>query len=151
MPGANIGPHASVWEQGARHVGADIAGQGKANPIAALLSSAMMLRHLSLADYTDRLEAAVLGAVADLPPSAKTPDIGGTGTTATFMKEVLERLEREAGAPAHLDDLPLFATVAEPAAKFGPSPVDEAVRAMDPDGMSPREAMDALYRLKGLL
>ena len=93
MPGANIGPHASVWEQGARHVGADIAGQGKANPIAALLSSAMMVRHLSLADYTVRLEAAVLGAVADLPPSAKTPDIGGTGTTATFMKEVLERLE----------------------------------------------------------
>jgi DNA mismatch repair protein MutS len=66
-------------------------------------------------------------------------------------RDVLERLEREAGAPAHLEDLPLFAAVAEPAAKFGPSPVDEAIRAMDPDGMSPREAMDALYRLKGLL
>jgi DNA mismatch repair protein MutS len=66
-------------------------------------------------------------------------------------RDVLQRLEREAGAPAHLDDLPLFAAVAEPAASFGPSLVDEAVRALDPDGMSPREAMDALYRLKGLL
>jgi len=66
-------------------------------------------------------------------------------------KDVLERLEREAGAPAHLDDLPLFAAVAEPAASFGPSPAEEALRVMDPDGMSPREAMEALYRLKGLL
>jgi DNA mismatch repair protein MutS len=66
-------------------------------------------------------------------------------------KQVLERLEREAGAPAHLEDLPLFAAVAEPEAKYGPSKVEEALEALDVDGMSPREAMDALYRLKGLL
>jgi DNA mismatch repair protein MutS len=28
--------------------------------------------------------------------------------------------------------------------------VDEALADMDPDGMSPREALEALYRLKGL-
>lgn len=68
-------------------------------------------------------------------------------------KDVLERLEREAGAPAHLEDLPLFAAVAEASAgeRSGPSPVEEALKALDPDGMSPREAMDALYKLKGLL
>ncbi|MBI1196500.1 MAG: DNA mismatch repair protein MutS [Phenylobacterium sp.] len=66
-------------------------------------------------------------------------------------KQVLERLEREAGAPAHLEDLPLFAAVAEPEARFGPSLVEEALAGLDPDGMSPREAMDALYRLKGLM
>jgi len=66
-------------------------------------------------------------------------------------REVLERLEREAGAPAHLDDLPLFAAAAEPAASYGPSPAEDALRALEPDGMSPREAMEALYRLKGLL
>ncbi len=66
-------------------------------------------------------------------------------------KQVLERLEKEATGPANLGELPLFAAVAEPAARFGPSKVDEALRALDPDGMSPREAMDALYRLKGLL
>ena len=66
-------------------------------------------------------------------------------------RQVLDRLEREAGAPAHLQDLPLFAlTVAEPATS-GPSAVEEALRALDLDGMSPREAMDALYRLKGQL
>lgn len=67
-------------------------------------------------------------------------------------RDVLERLEREAGAPAHLDDLPLFAAVAEPAqASFGPSKVEAALAELDPDSMSPREAMDALYRLKGLM
>ena len=66
-------------------------------------------------------------------------------------KQVLERLEKEATGPANLDDLPLFAAVAEPEARFGPSKVEEALQVLDVDGMSPREAMDALYRLKGLM
>jgi len=66
-------------------------------------------------------------------------------------REVLERLEREAAGPAHLEDLPLFAAVAEPAASYARSLTDDAIRALDVDGMSPREALDALYRLKGLL
>ena len=49
------------------------------------------------------------------------------------------------------DDLPLFAAVAEPETRYGPSKVEEALQVLDPDGMSPREAMDALYRLKALL
>jgi DNA mismatch repair protein MutS len=66
-------------------------------------------------------------------------------------RDVLERLEREAGAPAHLDDLPLFAAVAPTAERQGPSAVETALTDLDPDSMSPREAMDALYRLKGLM
>jgi len=66
-------------------------------------------------------------------------------------REVLERLEREAGAPAHLDDLPLFAATAPTPVTQGPSAAELALRSLDPDSMSPREAMDALYRLKGLL
>ena len=65
--------------------------------------------------------------------------------------DVLQRLERDAAGPANLSDLPLFAAVAEPVAAYGPSPAEDALRALEPDGMSPREAMDALYRLKGLL
>ncbi len=66
-------------------------------------------------------------------------------------REVLDRLEREAGAPAHLDDLPLFAASAPEPERRGPSAAETALRDLDPDSMSPREAMDALYRLKGLL
>ena len=50
------------------------------------------------------------------------------------------------------DDLPLFAAVAPGVAeRSGPSPAEEALRVMDPDGMSPREAMEALYRLRAML
>jgi DNA mismatch repair protein MutS len=67
-------------------------------------------------------------------------------------RSVLERLEREAGAPAHLEDLPLFAAAAvAEAPSRGPSEVEATLKALDLDGMSPREAMDALYRLKGML
>jgi DNA mismatch repair protein MutS len=66
-------------------------------------------------------------------------------------REVLERLEGQTASPARLDDLPLFAEIAEPAATFEPSVVEDALGRLDLDGMSPREAMEALYRLKGLL
>jgi DNA mismatch repair protein MutS len=66
-------------------------------------------------------------------------------------RSVLAKLEagREAtgGIAAGLDDLPLFAAAEpEPSA----DPVTEALAGMEPDRMSPREALDALYNLKRL-
>jgi DNA mismatch repair protein MutS len=76
---------------------------------------------------------------------------GVPGAVVARAREVLERLEGQTSSPARLDDLPLFAAVAEPAAVFkGPSEVELALAALDLDGMSPREAMEALYRLRGL-
>jgi DNA mismatch repair protein MutS len=65
-------------------------------------------------------------------------------------KAVLAKLEagRDAtgGIAAGLDDLPLFASqqVETPAA----DPLAEALAAIDPDALTPREALDALYSLK---
>jgi DNA mismatch repair protein MutS len=66
-------------------------------------------------------------------------------------REVLARLESEAVSHAGLQELPLFAAAA-PAreAPAGPSPVEQLLKALDLDGMSPREAMDALYRLRAM-
>jgi DNA mismatch repair protein MutS len=64
-------------------------------------------------------------------------------------REVLERLESEKAAPARLEELPLFAAAA-PVVEAGPSPVDKALDGIDPDDLSPKEALEALYRLKGL-
>jgi isocitrate dehydrogenase (NAD+) len=58
-PGANIGTNVAMFEQGARHVGLDIAGKGVVNPTGILLSSVMMLRHLKLANFADRLETSI--------------------------------------------------------------------------------------------
>ncbi|WP_333612116.1 DNA mismatch repair protein MutS [Brevundimonas bullata] len=65
-------------------------------------------------------------------------------------REVLERLESEKAAAARLDDLPLFAAVAEPAPAPISSALDDAMAGIDPDELTPREALEALYRLKGL-
>ncbi|TZG24646.1 3-isopropylmalate dehydrogenase [Sphingomonas montanisoli] len=68
----------------------DIAGQGKANPLATILSAAMMLRYsLGLPDEADRIEAAVAKALAG---GARSPDLGGTMTTAQMGDAVLAAL-----------------------------------------------------------
>jgi len=68
----------------------DIAGQGKANPLATMLSAAMMLRYsLDLPKHADKIEAAVAAALAD---GARSPDLGGSMTTAQMGDAVLGKL-----------------------------------------------------------
>ncbi|MFC0587968.1 3-isopropylmalate dehydrogenase [Novosphingobium aquiterrae] len=68
----------------------DIAGQGKANPLATILSAAMLLRHsLHLDAEASRIEAAVAKALAD---GVRGGDLGGTMGTAAIGDAVLERL-----------------------------------------------------------
>ena len=68
----------------------DIAGQGKANPMAMILSLAMLLRHsLGLEDQAVRVEAAVTKALADGITGA---DLGGTASTSEVGDAVLARL-----------------------------------------------------------
>jgi DNA mismatch repair protein MutS len=66
-------------------------------------------------------------------------------------RQVLDRLEREAVSHADLQELPLFAVAAPESAVPALTPLALALADIDIDGMSPREAMDALYRLKRLL
>jgi len=64
----------------------DIAGQGKANPLATILSAAMMLRYsLGLAAEADRIDAAVAKALAG---GARTPDLGGSLSTTAMGEAV---------------------------------------------------------------
>lgn len=95
VPGANVGSNVAIFEQGARHVGKDIAGKGVANPLATLLSTSMMFRHLNLPDFSDRLENSTLAVLQSGNKSLLTPDIGGSGTTATFTDAVIKQLEQK--------------------------------------------------------
>ena len=52
-----------------------IAGKNMANPFGAILTAAMMLAHLGLADEAEKIEAAVLEAVRE---KKTTQDVGGT-------------------------------------------------------------------------
>ncbi|ROT97206.1 3-isopropylmalate dehydrogenase [Altererythrobacter sp. FM1] len=68
----------------------DIAGQDKANPMATILSAAMLLRHsLGLAEQADRIEAAVSGALAD---GVLGLDLGGEAGTREIGDAVISRL-----------------------------------------------------------
>lgn len=68
----------------------DIAGQGKANPMATILSAAMMLRHsFGAEDQAARVEAAVARALAD---GILGGDLGGAHGTAAIGAAVRERL-----------------------------------------------------------
>ncbi len=76
---------------------------------------------------------------------------------ARAVLERLERAEREGQAPDLLEGLPLFATIREapPAPDAEPDPAQaalvERIAATNPDELSPREALDLLYELRGLL
>mgnify|MGYP003592381888 CR=1 FL=1 len=68
----------------------DIAGKGLANPMATILSAAMLLRHsLGLEEQAARIEAAVASALAD---GVRGGDLGGSHGTAAIGQAVLERL-----------------------------------------------------------
>lgn len=68
----------------------DIAGKGVANPMATILSAAMLLRHsLGLEDQAARIENAVAAALAD---GIKGGDLGGTAGTKEIGDAVIARL-----------------------------------------------------------
>ncbi|MDE4145533.1 MAG: DNA mismatch repair protein MutS [Pseudophaeobacter sp. bin_em_oilr2.035] len=70
---------------------------------------------------------------------------------ARDVLDMLEQGSREgAGAKIQIDDLPLFAAAPPPQPKpaAGPSPVEELLESIHPDDLTPREALEALYRLK---
>jgi 3-isopropylmalate dehydrogenase len=68
----------------------DIAGTGKANPLAMFGSVALMLRHgLAMEDEAAALESAVDRALGD---GLRTPDLGGDATTETATRAVVENL-----------------------------------------------------------
>jgi tartrate dehydrogenase/decarboxylase/D-malate dehydrogenase len=69
----------------------DIAGQGIANPLAAILSAAMMLEHLGMKTPAARIHHAVADLLAGSGP--RTPDLGGTARTAEVGAAVAARIK----------------------------------------------------------
>jgi DNA mismatch repair protein MutS len=67
---------------------------------------------------------------------------------------VLAALEegREGHKPlARIDDLPLFATTPATKPAIEPSVVEEELRKISPDALTPKQALELLYELKGRL
>ncbi|MEI6448236.1 MAG: 3-isopropylmalate dehydrogenase [Actinomycetes bacterium] len=91
LPSASIGKGGPGLFEPVHGSAPDIAGQGIANPLAMILSAAMMLRHgLDMEDEAASVEAAVDRALA---AGLRTRDLGGDATTAQVTEAVLAGLE----------------------------------------------------------
>jgi len=89
-PSANIGSKASIFEA-VHGTAPDIAGKGKANPAALILSAAMMLEHLGELDTGARVREAVVKTIRD--DGVRTGDLGGTASTMDFAKAVAKKVK----------------------------------------------------------
>lgn len=88
-PGMNLGDEIAVFE--AVHGSApDIAGQNKANPIALLFSSVLMLRHLGETEAADRIENAA--ALVLNKGEVLTEDLGGSASTDQITEAIISEL-----------------------------------------------------------
>lgn len=96
----------------------------------------------------DRSYGIQVAKLAGLPPAVIA--------RARSVLAELEAADRASPAQKLVDELPLFAAARRPVSAVVSAPaaeddaVSDALDAIDPDGLTPREALEALYRLKAL-
>ena len=88
LPSANVGHDNALFEP-VHGTAPDIAGEGVANPTAAVLSAAMLLEYLGHVDEGQRVRDAVEGVLSDGP---RTGDLGGDATTEAVTAAIADRL-----------------------------------------------------------
>jgi isocitrate dehydrogenase (NAD+) len=87
VPGANLGWEYALFEP-VHGSAPDIAGKGQANPIAIILSAAMMLAHLGEAEAATAVREGVTSVLAE--GSVRTRDLGGTASTMQTAEAIAD-------------------------------------------------------------
>ncbi len=87
---------------------------------------------------------------ADRSYGVQVAKLAGLPSAAVKRAEaVLKKLEAKEGGARRLEELPLFASFADPPAEtFAPSEADTILATLDPDTLTPKEALELVYRLK---
>ena len=91
-PSANLDPerrYPSMFEP-VHGSAPDIAGKGVVNPLATILSAALMLDHLEASEAAQSVERAVAAVLAER--HVRTPDLGGTSSTEEVTNAVLDSI-----------------------------------------------------------
>ena len=88
-PGANIGEEIAVFEP-VHGSAPDIMGKNIVNPTSAILSGAMMLKHIGKSDAAIRIEKALANTLKD--QNNRTVDLGGNLGTEEFALEVIKHM-----------------------------------------------------------
>ena len=98
----------------------------------------------------------VVPGVADRSYGLHVARLAGLpGEVVERARGVMAELEKGAARKGRraepVAELPLFAAAPPPPPAPKADPLREALAGLDPDGMTPREALDALYRIRGLV
>ncbi|MES2119911.1 MAG: DNA mismatch repair protein MutS [Pseudomonadota bacterium] len=101
----------------------------------------LVLLHEVADGAADRSYGIAVAKLAGLPPAV-------VGRARSVLAKLEAGRDATGGIAAGLDDLPLFAASVPPDA--APDPLVAELDGIDPDRLTPREALDALYRLKKL-
>ena len=88
-PGANIGEEIAIFEP-VHGSAPDIAGKNIANPTSAILSGAMMLKHIGESNAAIKIEKAIADTFKD--QNNRTVDLGGNLGTEGFALEVIKHM-----------------------------------------------------------
>src|SRR5262245_26996232 len=88
-PGANVARRHAIFEA-VHGTAPDIAGKNLANPLAAVLSGAMLLRHIGRRRAADRIERAVTRLLRE--GRTRTRDLGGSATTSAVADRLIALL-----------------------------------------------------------
>lgn len=88
-PSGNMGLNGALFES-VHGTAPDIAGKDLANPTALLLSAVMMLRHMELNQYADKIERAAFDTIKE--SKYLTGDLGGKAKCSEFTNEICAKL-----------------------------------------------------------
>lgn len=89
IPSANIGKNNGLFEP-VHGSAPDIAGLNKANPIAMVLSSCLMLEFLNMHEEAKNIQNIIESIIKE--GKIKTPDLGGTNSTQDMCDEIIRKL-----------------------------------------------------------
>ena len=91
LPSASVGDHGASLYEPVHGSAPDIAGRGIANPMATVLSAAMLLRHTAGNEgAAQRIENAVVSTIRN---GTITPDLGGQATTQQVTETIISQLK----------------------------------------------------------
>ncbi len=95
-PGANVGEGGLMIAEASHGAAPDIAGRGIANPIALILSGAMLLRHIGEQQKAEMVESSTVEVLSK--KQFLTPDLGGRATTMEVAEAIGDRVHTKVGA-----------------------------------------------------
>ena len=101
----------------------------------------LIFLHEARKGSADRSYGVQVARLAGMPPAV-----------VSRARDILTRLEEDNQTRLRLDDLPLFSTTRAPeVATRSPSKVETMLKGVNPDDLSPKEALELIYNLHKLL